>query len=149
MKAKTRQLGDLRTIAYHEAGHAVALWANHLRFTCVSIDPAKESLGRVSATLKLGDEAIDAMAPRTRDKMERWIVSLLAAREAQRVFSRSGRYSHEDARVDRHHALELASRMVPPSQLPPLFQLAVPASKGFHRGSTQSEGYRGIGFSAP
>jgi ATP-dependent Zn protease len=112
VKAGERQ--RLRAVAYHESGHAFAMWRGRLPFESITIEPTEDYLGRVlSARLRLRDDHVYNMSPVTRDRLERLIVSLLAAREAQRLFSRSGRYSHVDARDDRRQAVDIVLRIVP------------------------------------
>lgn len=111
----------LEEIAYHEAGHAVALHVGGLSFNGISIKPDSnaESLGRVSivhpefycAAVEGSVQYTSEDFPKARFYMENLVIAGLAGRLAQE------RYAHrppdlETCKSDIEHSLEHIYRFV-------------------------------------
>jgi hypothetical protein len=85
--------------AYHEAGHAVAAYLRHLRFTSVSIVPDRGTLGRCE--FSEAPVVIDLSVPptpRTRARVETLIVVSLAGVIAECLLT--GRHNWRGAHAD-------------------------------------------------
>lgn len=100
----------LECTAYHEAGHAVAAYRQHLRFRYVTIKPDEndDSLGH------LLHRAFDkrfrpdiALTPKMVESIEKHIVNCFAGPIAEKKFT--GRWNHTGASSDNAAAANLAS----------------------------------------
>lgn len=109
--ANDRSARRRQAIAYHEAGHALAMWRGELPFKSITVVATDNYLGRVlSHRLSVTDAQIYNMSPRTRDLFERKIGALLAGPEAQRLVR--GRYDHVGAMDDCDQARDLVRRVI-------------------------------------
>ena len=109
---------ELRAIAYHEAGHAVAAWRLGLKFRRVTIKSEDDSLGHVlnvRGPKWLNDEIGVIGSVRARLHAERYIVYGMAGQIAEEKFRghRPHPWTHSD---DDRSAIVLAMRAIPGSQ---------------------------------
>jgi hypothetical protein len=103
-----RRPSRIERTAYHEAGHAVAAYMRHLRFTGVSIVPSDSTLGRcefiaTSVTIDVKARALS----RTRRHVETLIIISLAGVIAEGLLT--GRTNWGGAHADLHDAARYAS----------------------------------------
>jgi Peptidase family M41 len=103
-----RRPARVERTAYHEAGHAVAAYLRHLRFTSISIIPYRGTLGRCefSEAGVILDLDLRAMS-RTRRRIETLIVVSLGGVIAECLLS--GRNNWRGAHADLHDAARYAS----------------------------------------
>lgn len=103
-----RRPSRVERTAYHEAGHAVAAYLRHLRFTSISIIPYRGTLGRCefSEAGVILDLDLRAMS-RTRRRIETLIVVSLGGVIAECLLS--GRNNWRGAHADLHDAARYAS----------------------------------------
>jgi hypothetical protein len=76
----------LEATAYHEAGHAVACYHLHLRFTHVTIIPDDDSLGAIHHGKDYYSKNFDPESDnslKTMDRIEREVISSLAGQAAE------------------------------------------------------------------
>jgi len=107
-QARPAKAARLERTAYHEAGHAVAAYLRHLRFTSISIVPSGGTLGRcefseAGMTIEFD---VRTMA-RARRRVETLIVVSLAGVIAENVLT--GRNNWRGAHADLHDAARYAS----------------------------------------
>lgn len=99
---------QLQRLAYHEAGHAVAAYLVHRRFTEVSIisDPDKNTLGHCStAWVPTFAPDVDS-SPKTRNQVEARIITSLGGPVAENLLT--GRTVSLERSSDIHDALNLS-----------------------------------------
>lgn len=86
-----KQTKAIESIAYHEAGHAVAAHAHKVRTKAVTIVPADGSLGRLENQPYFKDINIEYdNSPRARRRVENMVIVCLAGPVAQRRFNPRG-----------------------------------------------------------
>jgi len=109
-KKGARRTSRVERTAYHEAGHAVAAYLRHLRFTSISIIPYRGTLGRCefSEAGVILDLDLRAMS-RTRRRIETLIVVSLGGVISECLLS--GRNNWRGAHADLHDAARYASVM--------------------------------------
>jgi hypothetical protein len=94
--------------AYHEAGHAVAAYVRHLRFTGVSIVPSDSTLGRCEFIVtSVMIDVKERASTRTRRRVETLIIVSLAGVIAEGLLT--GRTNWGGAHADLHDAARYAS----------------------------------------
>jgi len=77
---------ELRATAYHEAGHAVAAWHEHLPIRAVSVIADDDTLGRVHHPPSPASFRPDIDAgPRARTRIEAHAIAFLAGTHAERL----------------------------------------------------------------
>ncbi len=102
----------LQTIAYHEAGHAVAAWYVRVRSISLSIMPDSQSLGRLthhSYFAGVNPEFDDS--PRCQRRLENMALVCLAGPAAQRRFNPRGYPQY--VKGDYHDAVNFLSYISP------------------------------------
>ena len=109
-RRKPRRPSRAERTAYHEAGHAVAAYLRHLRFTSVSIVPYRGTLGRCefSEAPIIIDLSVPP-SPRTRTRVETLIVVSLAGVIAECLLT--GRHNWRGAHADLHDATRYAESL--------------------------------------
>lgn len=135
LPAESKSLSMLERVAYHEAGHAVAMYSKRFPFGAITIEATENYLGEVkgpglSDDLRraLGDGGVESIARRldkhrfrirkvdTRRFAERAITCLMAGPAAEAIAT--GRWAFEPLPKfgldlsDRGQALDLAIRMI-------------------------------------
>jgi ATP-dependent Zn protease len=101
----------LEATAYHEAGHMVAAWRQHLKIRRATIIPAEDYTGRVEHESPLRGIRLDIDgSDRAALKAEKAILICLAGPAAQRRFRRSSWRTHHGA-GDHEIASDLALRL--------------------------------------
>jgi hypothetical protein len=105
-----RRPSRIERTAYHEAGHAVAAYLRHLRFTNVSIVPDRGTLGRCefSEAPIIIDLSVPP-SPRTRARVETLIIVSLAGVIAECLLT--GRHNWRGAHADLHDAARYAESL--------------------------------------
>lgn len=99
----------LQRLAYHEAGHTVAAYLVHRRFTEVSIIPDENTLGHCG-TARVPTFAPDVdSSPKTRDQVEARIITSLGGPIAESLFT--GRTVSLKKSWDIHNVLGLSGNM--------------------------------------
>ena len=101
---------EVRTVAFHEAGHALAAHFLQMDFDHVTIEPDEGSLGHVLHP-PYGESGM-SFVELTRDERERVensIIVSLAGPEAERLST--GRYNRQGARSDMEQVTDLVQRM--------------------------------------
>jgi hypothetical protein len=103
-----RRVSRIERTAYHEAGHAVAAYVRHLRFTSISIIPDRGTLGRCefSETGVVIDPESGTQL-RARRRIETLIIVSLAGVIAESLLT--GRHNWRGAHADLHDATRYAS----------------------------------------
>lgn len=103
-----RRVPRIERTAYHEAGHAVAAYLRHLRFTSISIIPDRGTLGRCEfseSAVVIDPESGDQLRARTR--IETLIIVSLAGVISESLLT--GRHNWRGAHADLHDATRYAS----------------------------------------
>jgi ATP-dependent Zn protease len=102
-----------RSTAYHEAGHAVAAWANDLELQVVTIEPGKDSPRHVTREPYPEDETPERSSSRaTRQRLLDDIKVRLAGAEAQRRLGEDDTgYIEAGAERDHYQAADLLFRV--------------------------------------
>ncbi len=104
----SRRVTRVERTAYHEAGHAVAAYLRHLRFTSISIVPDTGTLGRCEFSETAIVLDLDSSAAlRTRRRIETMIIVSLAGVIAESLLT--GRHNWRGAHADLHDAARYAS----------------------------------------
>jgi len=103
-----RRVSRIERTAYHEAGHAVAAYVRHLRFTSISIIPDRGTLGRCefSETAVVIDPESGGQL-RARTRIETLIIVSLAGVISESLLT--GRHNWRGAHADLHDATRYAS----------------------------------------
>jgi hypothetical protein len=101
---------SLKAIAYHEAGHAVAMWHGKLKFQTGSIEPREGSSGRVTHQALKGIRLDIDDTPLARIRSENFIIACLAGPTAQRRYNAHS-FRHYHAGDDHDLALTHALRL--------------------------------------
>jgi len=105
-----RRPSRIERTAYHEAGHAVAAYVRHLRFTSISIIPYRGTLGRCEFSET--PVVIDLQSRRlgqARRRVETLIIVSLAGVIAECLLT--GRNNWRGAHADLHDAAHYASHV--------------------------------------
>jgi hypothetical protein len=99
-----------RSIAFHEAGHAIACWSRRIKIHHATIIPARGYRGRVKHAPFRGIDPTSDNSARGDWRVKGQVIACLAGQEAQRRYSqRSLRHSdHNQAGGDYKLALDLA-----------------------------------------
>ncbi len=119
-----KQTKALESIAYHEAGHAVAAHAHQVRTKKLTIVPAEGSLGRHEHKLFFKRINIEYdSSPRAQRRVENMVIVCLAGPAAQRRFNPRGSW-RVGAKGDWHQVHDLLSYLVgSEEQLEPYWKL--------------------------
>lgn len=100
----------LMSVAYHEAGHAVASFALGLRFGITTIVPDEKSFGhhviKLPKRFKPKGRDLALLNPADYLWIDHRVISTFAGSEAEKLFT--GRYNHIGGRMDYSSALTLA-----------------------------------------
>jgi hypothetical protein len=105
-----RRPSRVERTAYHEAGHAVAAYLRHLRFTSVSIVPDRGTLGRCEfSEAPIVIDLSVPPTPHTRARVETLIVVSLAGVIAECLLT--GRHNWRGAHADLHDAARYAESL--------------------------------------
>lgn len=108
---KSRASRELKAIAYHEAGHAVACCLMRRRFKYVAIEPTEGAQGQVGGHhMSLGSRPGTGSTNKSHSAAERMIVCLLAGHIAERAACKKRRPRGSEA--DFRAALDLAVRLM-------------------------------------
>jgi hypothetical protein len=106
---------DLST-AYHEAGHAIIAWQFGIHLHHVTIEPDKDSHGKLIGNLVAGIVKLDVglIPPRVQRRVENYAVQALAGLAAQRRYNPRSLRSHHGY-SDRGNVIDLLSYLCEPS----------------------------------
>lgn len=102
----------IEKVAYHEAGHAVAAYIFHRRFSSVSIIPKDDYLGIMTRpkTESLEQDLLDMDDFRNRKRIESEIIISFAGAVAEGLLV--GRHNWKGAIQDNHQAIDSAEAIV-------------------------------------
>ncbi len=107
-----KQTKELESIAYHEAGHAVAAHAHQVRIKALTIVPADGTLGRLESQPYFKGINIDYdSSPRAQQRVENMVIVCLAGPAAQRRFYPRGSW-RVNAKGDWQQVMDLLSYLV-------------------------------------